>query len=66
MAELLSAANPRPRLGTGYDLPVIFAGNPEARTDVEQILGDKTALQSVANVRPVLEEENLQPARDRI
>jgi len=25
IAELISAADPRPRLGTGYKLPVIFA-----------------------------------------
>ncbi len=66
MAELLSAANPRPRLGQGYDLPVIYAGNKEARTEVERALGNKVALQIVDNLRPTLEHENLLPARERI
>ncbi len=66
MAELLAAANPRPRLGSGYDLPVVFAGNPEAWEGVQEALGEKVALQQVANLRPVLEAENLGPCRDQI
>jgi uncharacterized protein (TIGR01319 family) len=31
LAELVAAARPRPRLGLGFDLPVIFAGNTEVR-----------------------------------
>ncbi|MBT8496512.1 MAG: glutamate mutase L, partial [Deltaproteobacteria bacterium] len=66
LAELLSAAQPRPRLGSGYDLPVIYAGNVEVRTEIRRMLAEKVALQFVDNVRPVLEEENLGPARDAI
>ena len=66
MAELIAAARPRPRLGAAYDLPVIFAGNQQAAPEIERILGDKTALQVVENLRPVLERENLMPARDKI
>lgn len=66
LAELLRAAQPRPRLGAGYDLPVIYAGNKEVREDVRALLEGKVALQFVDNVRPVLEEENLAPARDAI
>jgi uncharacterized protein (TIGR01319 family) len=66
MAELLAAANPKARLGTGYELPVIYAGNVEARGIVEGRLGDKTALLIVDNLRPTLERENLRPARDAI
>ncbi len=66
IAELLRAAQPRPRLGQGYDLPVIYAGNREVRAEVERILGGKVALQFVDNLRPTLEEENLGPARDAI
>src|SRR5574341_649153 len=43
LAELISAADPRPRLGTGYKLPVIFAGNTDARPPVKKTLGDKTS-----------------------
>jgi len=66
LAELLEVAQPRPRLGSGYDLPVIYAGNVEVRRDIRRMLADKVALQFVDNVRPVLERENLGPARDAI
>jgi len=66
IAELISAADPRPRLGTGYKLPIIFAGNTEAREAVKETLGGKTDLSIVDNLRPVLERENLLPARERI
>ena len=66
MAELLAAADPKARLGTGYELPVIYAGNKDARGIVEERLGKKTALVITDNLRPVLERENLTPARDKI
>jgi uncharacterized protein (TIGR01319 family) len=66
LAELIEAANPRPRLGIGYNLPVIYAGNKEARSNIEKILNEKTSLDVVDNLRPVLERENLGPAREKI
>ena len=66
IAELVSAADPRPRLGTGYKLPIIYAGNKEAREPVKEALSDKVDLRVVDNLRPVLERENLGPAREEI
>ncbi|MDP6853095.1 MAG: glutamate mutase L [Candidatus Marinimicrobia bacterium] len=66
LAEVLEAANPKPRLGINYKLPVIYAGNNKATDAVEERLGEITDLTTVANIRPTLEEENLQPSRDRI
>lgn len=66
IAELISAADPRPRLGTGYKLPVIYAGNKVARENIKATLGDKVDLGIVDNLRPVLERENLLPAREKI
>jgi uncharacterized protein (TIGR01319 family) len=66
LAELLSAADPKARLGAGYMLPVIYAGNKDARQIVSDRLADKTALVITDNLRPVLERENLGPARIRI
>jgi uncharacterized protein (TIGR01319 family) len=66
MAETLRAAEPRPRLGHGYRLPVIYAGNVSARGEVKQVLDEKVALAMVDNLRPVLERENLGPAREEI
>jgi len=66
LSEMIAAANPRPRLGTGYKLPVIYAGNNKAQGDIEKTLGEKTDLTIVENIRPVLEVENLGPSRDKI
>ena len=44
MAEYIAAAEPRPRLGMSYNLPLIYAGNKEARGRISEILGKKTAL----------------------
>ncbi len=66
IAEMLAAADPKPRLGIGYNLPVVYAGNKEAAKIVEGALAGKTALKVVDNIRPTLESENLQPARDEI
>ena len=66
LAELIGAADPKPRLGSSYELPVVYAGNVGARTAVEEAIGEKTALAIVDNLRPTLDEENLDPARDEI
>lgn len=66
IAELIAAAEPKPRLGTGFKLPVIYAGNKDARVHVRNVLGEKTDLRVVDNLRPVLEKEVLGPAREEI
>ncbi len=66
LAELISAADPKPRLGSGYQLPVIYAGNVDAREAIKDTLEKKTSLDIVENLRPVLERENLHPAREKI
>jgi len=65
-AELLVAADARPRLGRAFKLPVIYAGNSEARQGVQQIVGERVELLMVDNLRPQLERENLGPAREAI
>ena len=66
LAEFIAAADPRPRFGTGFNLPVIYAGNVDARPEVERVLKGKTALTLTENIRPQLESENLGPARHAI
>lgn len=66
IAELISAADPKPRLGTGYRLPIIYAGNKDATQLVKDTLAEKVDLKTVDNLRPVLERENLGPAREEI
>jgi uncharacterized protein (TIGR01319 family) len=66
IAELISAAEPKPRLGIGYNLPVIYAGNKDARPHINNSLSKKVDLRVVDNLRPVLEREVLGPAREEI
>ena len=66
MAEYIAAAEPRPRFGSTYRLPLVYAGNKDAQPQVNTILGEKTALEFAENIRPVLERENLAPARNKI
>jgi uncharacterized protein (TIGR01319 family) len=63
MAEIIRAAKPRARLGLQFKLPVIYAGNKDARPRITEILGEEFVLHIVDNLRPVLERENLMPAR---
>jgi len=65
-AELLVAAAPRPRLGRDFRLPVIYAGNSEAREGVREVLGAEVELIAEENLRPQLDLENLGPAREAI
>ena len=44
LAEILAAANPQPRLGQEYKLPVIYAGNKDAKDKIKDTLGEKVDL----------------------
>ena len=66
LSEILVAANPKPRLGNDYKLPIIYAGNKEARKEINKRLAESMDLKMVDNIRPTLEVENLQPSRDKI
>jgi len=67
MTHLISTADVRPRFGSEYKLPVIFAGNVEARKPVTDILStERYAVKTVDNVRPVIDRENLGPAKEAI
>ncbi len=67
MAELVNTADVKPRFGEEYQLPFIYAGNVEIRDQVKSVLGEEHyATRMVENVRPVISEENLGPAREGI
>ena len=66
IAEMVALANPEPRFGQDFKTPVIFAGNVEARSFVQQVFVDEMELSFADNIRPVLEKEVLEPARHRI
>ncbi|MCY4401557.1 MAG: glutamate mutase L [Candidatus Poribacteria bacterium] len=66
LAEIIAAARPQPRLGIAYELPLIFAGNKDARELIKERLEDMMSLEIVDNLRPVLEREDLMPTRHKI
>jgi uncharacterized protein (TIGR01319 family) len=66
IAELIAPAKPQPRFGGAYRMPVIFAGNKDAIPTIEKTFDESVDLSIVENLRPVLERENLTPARDAI
>ena len=66
LSEIIQTSNPKPRLGMNYKLPIIYAGNKEARDSINSRLSEVSDLSIVDNIRPNLETENLQPSRDKI
>jgi len=63
MAEIFYAAKPRPRLGEGYSLPIIYAGNVNVRDHIKGLFEEDFALLVIDNIRPKLKEENIEHAR---
>ncbi|MGI6163680.1 MAG: glutamate mutase L [Bacillota bacterium] len=66
IADVLNAAKPRPRFGTGYKIPVIFAGNKDAAPFISDTLSDNFDVRVVDNLRPDFETEVLEPTRQAI
>ena len=65
LAEVIRRADPRPRFGD-MKLPVIYAGNKDARASVNEVLGATIEFKPVDNLRPTLDREVLGPAREEI
>ena len=66
LAETILKADPRPRFGDTLRIPIIFAANKEAREEAKELLGDRFSFRAIENIRPALETENLEPAREAI
>jgi len=66
IAEILRAADPTPRLGEGYSLPLVYAGNTELRPHIQNLFHGKVALTMVDNIRPVVDVENTEASRKAI
>ncbi|MBN1756499.1 glutamate mutase L [bacterium] len=66
LAEILSQAELHPKLNPKAQLPLIYAGNQEARKLVEKTLAGKYLYFNVPNIRPSDSVENLGPAREKI
>lgn len=66
VAEILKVSDPKARFGEAFSLPVIYAGNKDAQNAVQGTLENQFALKIVDNLRPSVELENTDPARDAI
>lgn len=66
MTEILAMAKPRPRFEIEFLLPVVYAGNKDAREDVKKTLCENFDVRITDNLRPMLEVEKVEPARDAI
>jgi uncharacterized protein (TIGR01319 family) len=65
-AEMIKAADPKPRLGVDYNLPLLYAGNKDATDEVKTLMSGNFEFTSVDNLRPQVEIENTEPARRAI
>ena len=61
LAEFVAAANPKPRFGQGFRVPVVFAGNISAREYVNDLMSGVMDVTFTDNLRPDLEHEILEP-----
>lgn len=66
MAEIIRDAKPEPRFGQGFRLPVVYAGNTDATDQVSATLSDIADVRACPNIRPSLEREVADPAREQI
>jgi hypothetical protein len=67
MTGIIRDADVKARFGAQYQLPVIYAGNIDIQDQVKEVLSDDGyATKLVENVRPVIDKENLGPAREGI
>lgn len=64
--DLINVAEPKARFGENYELPIVYAGNINVRDYLRQTLDKKYSVVIVDNIRPVLEIENVDGARDAI
>ena len=63
MAEIFYAAKPRPRLGAGYSLPIIYAGNVDVQQHIKKLFEKEFSLLVIDNIRPTLNVERIEHAR---
>ncbi len=66
IAEIIRQANPQPRFGSTFKLPLVYAGNRDAADLVTDICSREMAVHVVDNLRPRHDVENLGPARNSI
>lgn len=66
MASVILAADLKPKYVSEGRMPVVYAGNIDAREQIEAMFRDHVLLTLVDNLRPTMARENLDPSRRAI
>ena len=66
MAEILRVAKPLPKYETDTPIPTLYAGNSEAASLVQKMIGKDFDLHIMPNLRPKMDVENLAPTQEAI
>ena len=66
LSHILQKADLKPRFKTNNKIPLIFAGNSEARNDITNILNNQYTIKCIDNIRPSMDTENIRPAKIEI
>ncbi|HNX00059.1 MAG TPA: glutamate mutase L [Candidatus Cloacimonadota bacterium] len=66
LAEILAISDPKPKYGNKHRIPLIFAGNIEARDFIQSVLGKKFEIDILPNVRPTMVKEETEPVTEKI
>jgi len=66
MCDFIREANPKPKFGYNYKLPVIYAGTSKGIDLIRDLLSENFAVTITENLRPDFDKENLAPTRTAI
>ncbi|MCE5227607.1 MAG: glutamate mutase L [Porphyromonadaceae bacterium] len=66
MCDFIREANPKPKFGYSYKLPIIYAGTSQGIDLVKDLLGENFTVTVTENLRPDFHIENLTPTRNAI
>ncbi len=66
LSEILAISNPQPKFRQDMNIPLVYCGNRDAIPFIDDILSEKFDLHIVENVRPSMQELNMDPAREEI
>lgn len=66
LAEMLLLGDPKPRFGEGTKVPLVYAGNIDLTEELRNLLSSTFDFKAVSNIRPKVDVEVLEPARETI
>jgi len=66
MCDFIREANPKPKFGYSYKLPIIYAGTSQGIELVKDLLSENFTVTISENLRPDFHIENLTPTRNAI